>query len=228
MHQEYPSIMGHVSWGPWLVMRCRRAALACLLVPYVACPLEVRGQVTALEDIIPLAQVETTIGDLETRPNDLVQFATSYADALRELKIAQLSGETLQTLRPSAVITPLEMQIAGINARAAEMKVVMIRAVIEKQIAATDAKLRILRRLETIEQEAEPEGGTASQVGERIAQAEATKSILQMILDDETGRALHCASTDRKSRHAESATGTASPRATRLAQQRAPQRRSVD
>jgi hypothetical protein len=233
MHNDSSWGMGHPFSSRSLLARCGGAAFFCLLVQQLACPLEAWGQqVTQLEDILPLAQVETTIAEMETRPDDLIQFATSYADALRDLKIAQLSGETLQSLRPNAVITPLELQIAGINMRTAETKVAMIRAVIEKQIAATDARLRALRRLETIEQEAdereaEPRGGTASLIAERIAQAEATKSILQMILNDEAGSILKCASTDRKS-HAAGATATAPSRPPKLTQQHTGQRRRFE
>lgn len=130
------------------------------------------NQITPLEDVVPLTE-------LEVATDDLVRIATSMADAVREFRTAELSVKTLQKLQPNAAITGLEMQVAMINARTAQSKVRILRAIAEKQLAIAQARLEFLRRLG---QDGEAEGG-AVQASPRITQAEATVEILRMILD---------------------------------------------
>jgi hypothetical protein len=137
--------------------------------------LPARGsQITPLADVVPLDQ-------LEIRTDDVIRLATSLADAVRELKTAEISVKTLQSLQPSAAITGLEMQIAQINVHASQQKVTILRAIAEAQLATAKAKLDFLRRI----------GGaqngevqiTDAPSNPQIAQAEATVRILQMILE---------------------------------------------
>jgi hypothetical protein len=128
--------------------------------------LTARGnQITPLADVVPLDQ-------LEIRTDDLVRLATSLADGVRELKTAELSVKTLQSLQPSAAITGLEMHMAQINVQAAGQKVAILRAVADAQLSIAQAKLDFLRRIGDV-----PEGGASPQ----IQQAEAIVRILQMI-----------------------------------------------
>ena len=131
-----------------------------------------------LSDLVPLQ-------DLEVRTNDLIQIAGSYADGLRELKVAQLNLETLSSLSASTVVSQLEMRIAKINVLTAERKVTIYRAIAEKELAATQAKLEILEQMEKIGEKSEKTGeaNPPSQNRVRIAQARAVANILKMILD---------------------------------------------
>lgn len=92
----------------------------------------------------------TQLSMLDTPTDDLIRIGTAYADALRELKVARLSIDTVQTLRPSAVVTNLEVQIAQLNLEAAERKLTILRAIVEKQLAAAENKLEIIGYLEKI------------------------------------------------------------------------------
>jgi hypothetical protein len=115
---------------------------------------------------------------LDTRVDELVRLATEYADALLALKTARLSIETVQGLRPSAVVTNLEVQIARLNLEAAENKMQVLRAIAEKQLAAAENKLAIVKYFEQL--------GGAGKNGENQnyirANDEATVRILKMIL----------------------------------------------
>ena len=89
------------SWGR------TRLVLSLLLISSTAAVLNPRtasGQMPPSEDMIP-------ISELEIGTNDLIRVATSYADAIRELRTAQLSVKTLQALRPNANITSLEYRL---------------------------------------------------------------------------------------------------------------------
>lgn len=134
------------------------------------------GQVAQLEDLVPLQQLETPI-------DDLIRLATAYTDSLTELDNANLSIETLDSLRPNAVVTTLEVRIAQTNARAAQRKVRLLRALIEKQLAAAEAKLEILRWLDAEREKLQAD--TAAKANGKIltAQAVATVEILKMILE---------------------------------------------
>jgi len=134
------------------------------------------GQVTQLEDLVPLQQ-------LETPTDDLIRLATAYTEGLAELENANLSVETLNSLRPNAVVTALEIRIAQNNVRAAQRKVQLFRAMIEKQLAAAEAKLEILRWLDAEREKLQ--AGTSAKAGGKIltAQAVATVEILKMILE---------------------------------------------
>ena len=152
------------------------AVAILLLMALVGDPRLVRGQITPLEDVVPIAE-------LEVRTDDLVRVATSYADAVRELKTAELSVKTLQTLRPNANVTNLEMQIASINLKVAEQKVQILRAIAENLLRMAQAKLDFLKRMEAGDQAPAPGATPPAQSNPRLAQAEATVRILQMILE---------------------------------------------
>jgi hypothetical protein len=123
------------------------------------------------------------LDELETPTDDLIRLATSYADAVRELKTATMTVSTLQSLRPAAVITNLEVQIAQVNVQLAESKVRVLRMIVEKQLAAAEAKLEIVKYIEGMGQQAEANGNAiAGQSRSRVAQAEATINILKAIL----------------------------------------------
>jgi hypothetical protein len=156
----------------WFVGRA--ALIACGLAG-VLLLFPARGsQITPLADVVPLDQ-------LEIRTDDVIRLATSLADAVRELKTAEISVKTLQSLQPSAAITGLEMQIAQINVQTSHQKVTILRAIAEAQLATAKAKLEFLRRI----------GGaqngevqiTDAPTNPQIAQADATVRILQMILE---------------------------------------------
>jgi hypothetical protein len=155
----------------------RFRALAAVLVCGLAAAMFLlsarANQITPLADVVPLDQ-------LEIRTDDVIRLATSLADAVRELKTADISVKTLQSLQPSAAITGLEMQIAQINVQASQHKVTVLRAIAEAQLDTAQAKLEFLRRI----------GGAAAGdapaaqavTNPQIRQAEATVRILQMIL----------------------------------------------
>ena len=152
-----------------------RAALVACGLAALLLYLPARGsQITPLADVVPLDQ-------LEIRTDDVIRLATSLADAVRELKTAEISVKTLQSLQPSAAITGLEMQIAQINVQTSQQKVTILRAIAESQLATAKAKLDFLRRI----------GGaqngevqiTDTPANPQVQQAEATVRILQMILE---------------------------------------------
>jgi len=155
--------------------RCRLGRALLLLAVLVQAPQWARGQITPLEDVVPLA-------GLEIRTDDLIRTATSYADAVRELKTAELSVKTLQALRPAANVTDLEMQIACINVRTAEQKVRILRTIAESLLATAQARRDFLRRMEAGGQAPSPEAAPPAQSNPRLAQAEAAVRILEMIL----------------------------------------------
>jgi hypothetical protein len=130
---------------------------------------------------VPLADVVPTWDELETPVDELMRLATGYADAMREWKTAKLTADTLQVLRPNALITNLEVQIARVNVETAEAKVVVLRAICQKQLEAATSRLELIKRLESIGAQAPAEGGV-NQSRIRVMQAEATVAILKMIL----------------------------------------------
>jgi hypothetical protein len=132
------------------------------------------AQFAPLGDVVPLDQ-------LEIRADDVIRLATSLADAVRELKTAQLSVNTLQSLQPHAAVTGLETQIAQINVQTAQHKVTILRAIAEAQLAAARTRLDFLRRIGGVQTgEAVV---TDTQTIPQVAQAEAMVRILQMILE---------------------------------------------
>ena len=119
---------------------------------------------------------------METATDDLIRLSTSYTDALRDLKIARVSVDTLQTLRPNVVVTNLELQVATLNVEAAERKVKLLRAIAEKQLMAAENKLEIVKYLEA--RFGEPSNDNNLNDRQFIrAQDEATVQILKMILE---------------------------------------------
>jgi hypothetical protein len=151
--------------------RLASLALALLLLGNSPAPAQV-----ATEALVQLEMLDTPI-------DDLTRLATTYADALRDLKSARLSLETMQSLRPSAVITNLEVQIANVNLEAAQRKVEVLRSIVEKQLAAAENKLEIVSYLERL---GSPLGNNGqADGGERNyirANDEATVKILKTIL----------------------------------------------
>jgi hypothetical protein len=161
---SWPRFPRHAAW------------LVVALVTLTVCHSEGRAQdATALDQIIDLSGLDTTA-------DDLVRISTTYADTLRDLKIAQLNLETVQRLKPSVVVTNLEVQIAHLNLEAAQRKLQILRMIVEKQLAAAEDKLEILKYLESL--------GTAPAQGAAVpdrrsyarAQDEATVKILKAIL----------------------------------------------
>jgi hypothetical protein len=150
------------------------AGLMLVALALVPSPLQAQVQTEAL------VQLEM----LDTTPDDLMRLATTYADALRDWKSAKLSIDTVQTLRPSAVVTNLEVQIARVNLEASEAKLRVLRAIVEKQLAAAENKVAILRKLEeglNRTANGEPAGATREQ-NYVLANDQATVDILKMIL----------------------------------------------
>jgi len=125
--------------------------------------------------------------DESTRISDLVRLATSYADTLGELKIATMQVETLTALRQSIVVTNLEIAIAKINRQTAENKIRILRAIVEKELAAAQARLAMLKQLEATTTKLAPSDTPPVPPASRpawraIADAEATIRVLEMIL----------------------------------------------
>jgi len=168
----------------------KRLVLGFLLLSATAAlsPRAANGQVPSTEDLVPTA--ELTIG-----ANDLIRVATSYADAIRERKTAQLSVNTLKSLRPNANITDLELRIADVNLSTAESKVRILRAMAEKLLAIAQADLEMLERVEQArrdfmsrtERSDKPTAETmaTSRTNSRYAQVMFKIEILRMILDME-------------------------------------------
>jgi hypothetical protein len=150
------------------------AALALLLASLAPTP--VQAQV-ATDVLVQLEMLDTT-------PDDLMRLATTYADALRDWKSAKLSIDTVEALRPSAVVTNLEVQIAKVNMEASDAKLLILRAIVEKQLAAARNKLEIVRSLEKLETVlGNAENGQPAERNYIRANDEATIRILEMILN---------------------------------------------
>ena len=131
---------------------------------------------TRITDVIPLDQ-------LDTPTDDLVRLSSGYAEALREFKIAKLSIETVSTLRPNAVVTNLEIQIANLNLEAAKRKVDLLRLIVEKRLAAAENKVRIMEYLNTLGgKPAEAVNGPKEMASFLKTNDEATVEILRAIL----------------------------------------------
>ena len=149
------------------------ASVAVALVTFVQAPLQAQ---VASDALVQLEMLDTSI-------DDLMRLGTSYADALRNLKAARLSIDTVKTLRPTAVVTNLEVQIAGLNLEAAERKVTVLRLILEKQLAAAENKLEIVSYLEKVGSPLGKQNGEKG--GERNfirANDEMTVKILKTIL----------------------------------------------
>lgn len=155
----------------------RMAALALAVAILAGGAGSALGQMTPLENFVPLA-------DLEVRNDDLIRLSTAYTDATRELSNARLTLDTLTALRPNAVITNLEFQIAQVNLQSAQQKVCLLRAIAERLLAAAEARLDILRRLEKMgDGTSRPVADSQTRV--RIAQAESAVKILKMLLQNQ-------------------------------------------
>jgi len=89
----------------------------------------------------------------------------------------------VQTLRPSAVVTNLEVQIARVNLEASEGKLRVLRAIAQKQLAAAESKLAIVRGLEELRSPlTQDENGQRREPSSILANDQATVDILKMIL----------------------------------------------
>jgi hypothetical protein len=150
------------------------AALSLLLIGGRFC----NAQNIPLSDLVP-------IQELEVRTNELIQIATVYTEGQRDLKVAQLNLEALASMSTKTVVSQLEIRIAKLNVAVTERKVAVYRAIAEKQLAATQAKLEILEQMEKIGEKGEKKEAAAppSQNRVGIAQARAMVNILQMILE---------------------------------------------
>ena len=128
-----------------------------------------------------LADTIAQLSMLDTPTDDLIRLSSEYTTALRDLKVARLSIDTVQTLRPNAVITNLEVQIANLNLEAAERRLAILRAIVEKQLAAAENKLEIVGYLESL---GSPLGDQQGQDAGNFMREndEATVKILKMIL----------------------------------------------
>ena len=161
--------------SPWRRVRLVTWISAVLLAASVLCSQSALGQ------IIPS-------DELEVRTTDLIRLAGSYADAVGELKVAKIRVATLTALsQTSLLVSRLEIDVAKINVQTAETKIAVLRAIAEKELAAAQAKLEMLRRLEKAAEKLSTDATDATatataQTKPMIAQAEATVRILQMIL----------------------------------------------
>lgn len=140
----------------------------------------VPGVVRAQEGVVGLDSV-VSLTALETPTDDLIRLATEYADAVKEAKVAQLNIDTINRLRGNAVVTNLEVQVANLNLEAAQRKLAILRAIVQKQLQAAQAKLEIVKYLEGLGGDEQPNVPTQS--SSVRAQDEATVRILKMILD---------------------------------------------
>ncbi|MBM97938.1 MAG: hypothetical protein CMJ77_02340 [Planctomycetaceae bacterium] len=155
----------------WLTLR------VALMVAVLTCATTLQNRLHGQE----IGQL-VSWNQLETATDDLIRLSTSYTDALRDLKIARVSVDTLQTLRPNVVVTNLELQVATLNVEAAERKVKLLRAIAEKQLMAAENKLEIVKYLEA--RFGEPSNDNNLNDRQFIrAQDEATVQILKMILE---------------------------------------------
>jgi hypothetical protein len=119
------------------------------------------------------------IPDNQVRTSDLIRLATSVADALGELKVAQLKHGTLQRLSASTPITGLEIRVAEIGVATAEQKVGFLREIGKAELAAAEANLEMMKQLWN---EFEQPGAAADAPKPGIVRAEADIAILKMIL----------------------------------------------
>jgi hypothetical protein len=165
----------HTTGHPAVPARRRVGLLAALLAVTLVGLADI-GRPAAAQTV-PLAEM-VPLQELETVTDDLIRLATSYADALREYKTAKLTLDTLQNLRPNAVITGLEVRIAQVNAETAQAKLSVLRAIVDKQLSAAQTKLEIVKRIEAMDNQSNT-GAPESKL--RVTQAEATVAILKMI-----------------------------------------------
>ncbi len=166
-----------------------RAALVTGRIVGFARRLQLAGLAIALALVINSpspAQVATDailqLDMLDTPTDDLIRLSTAYADALRDLKSARLSIDTVRGLLRSASVTNLELQIANINLEAAERKVQILRMIAEKQLEAAENKLEIVKYIETLGNPMVRKGANGEDRNFIRANDEATVRILKTIL----------------------------------------------
>jgi len=159
--------------GSWRLVQRLVCGVALLLGTSILSTASARGQIPTDDETI--------------RTNDLVRLATSYADAMGELKIATMRVETLTALRQSIVVTNMEIEVAKIQRQTAQNKILILRAIVEKELAAAKARLTMLKQLEAAAAKLAP-GETATvpaatrPAWRAIADVEATIKVLEMIL----------------------------------------------
>ena len=132
----------------------------------------------------------TQLEMLDTPTNDLIRLSTAYVDALRDLKSAELSIQTVQRLRPSAVVTNLEVQIAEVNLEGARRKVAILRMVAEKQLLAAKNKLAIVGYLEQLGDPVDKNGNNGKRQNYVRVNDEATIKILKSLLAMDAGKVI--------------------------------------
>lgn len=159
---------GRAMRGVSLARTGRLVAILLGLV-LVAAPRAVQAEPTVLD-------AASALRALETPTDDLIRMASEYADAVRDLKIARLNLETVQRLKPNAIITNLEVQIAALNMEAAQRKAQVLRVIVEKQLSAGEDRIEVIKQLEKLGAQ------TPTQRNYELIQAEATVKILRMIL----------------------------------------------
>ncbi len=119
------------------------------------------------------------IPDYPVRTTDLIRLATSVAEAVGELKIAQLKHSTWQKLSASTPVTGLDIRVAEIGVATAEQKVGFLREIGKAELAAAEAYLEMMKQLCS---EFERPGTAADAPQPGIVRAEADIAILKMIL----------------------------------------------
>lgn len=158
----------------------RRSRQLVLVAVLGTCGLLAASGVTQAQDGYEALDSLITLDGLNTPTDDLIRLATENADAIYELKKARLSMDTVHKLRPNAVVTNLEVNVASLALEAAQRKVDIIRAITEQRLAAAQQKLAILAHLDTI-----TNGAAGDKNNPRTwvrVQDEATVEILKMIL----------------------------------------------
>ena len=167
-------------WPAW-PSACLTVELAAivlgLLVPAWLFPetAAVRGQ------DLPGLQTISPPDDAEVRTTDLIRLADTYADALAEMKIAQVRIDTLCSLRQSVVVTDLEIQVARIRLQMSQRKTGILRTIVESELATAIAKLASLRETQVATQRLRPDQDELQ--WPEIIRAESAIRVLRMILE---------------------------------------------
>ena len=78
---------------------------------------------------------------------DLINLATSYSDALRDLQLAKARLKSALVLRGRAVVGIDQVEIESINVQASERKVDLLRAIIDGAQKDADAEVERVQRL---------------------------------------------------------------------------------
>ncbi len=161
------------------VLQAVRVTNASRTLLLVGC-MVLAGQAPAWAQTDAMLDASEALTALDTPTDDLIRLATEYSDAVRDLKISRLNLDTVQRLKPNAVITNLEVQIAALNCEAAQRKLQILRLIVEKQIAAAEDRIVVIHEIEKM-----TSGAGAAPAGQRnyeLSQTETTLKILRLIL----------------------------------------------